>query len=55
MRSEKKKGSDRGYLIHDSNETSQAVVSEAADPCRLGLYYSFHHKSDRSKGEQGHK
>lgn len=49
-----KKG-DWGSLIHDSNEMSQAVESQRQRIPRQSLYYSFHHKSDRSKGEGGHK
>lgn len=46
---------DWGSLIHDSNEMSQAVESQRQQIPRLRLYYSFHHKSDGSKGEQRHK
>lgn len=46
---------DWGSLIHDSNEMSQAVESQRQWIPRLRLYCSFHPKSDRSKGEQGHK
>lgn len=51
MRIEKK--GDWGSLIHNSNEMSQAVESQRQWIPRLRLYYSFHPKSDRSKGEQG--
>lgn len=50
-----KKNGDWGSLIHDSNEMSQAVESQRQSIPGLRLHYSFHHKSDGSKGEQGHK
>ncbi len=50
-----KKIGDYGSLIHDSNEMSQAIGSQRQRIPRLRLYYSFHHESDGSKGEYGHK